>query len=270
MKKYVLILLCFALSHQHLSAQVFTVDTLIYNGSPSNRVNLLILGDGYTAAQMGLFRTNALTVANYLLNTVPFNQYKRFFNVFAIEVVSNQSNIDHSGVSDDNACGTQPVVTTDNYLQSAFDGGGTGGGTHRCIYSDQINLIYTIANTNFPQYDYVNVLSNTTYYGGCAGGVTFTSTNSSSSEIFVHEFGHSFGELSDEYEYGNDNCTAGTTQYINVSQQTDTSRLVWKKWLTNAPIPTTNGTNCTKIGLYPGAEYCATNWYRPKCNCKMK
>ncbi len=269
MKKY-FILLCLLLSCRYATAQIFVVDTLIYNGNPNNRINLLILGDGYTSAQMGLFRTNALAVGNYLLNTPPFNQYKPFFNVFAIEVVSNQSGNDHPGNSSDSACGTQPVVSVDNYLKSSFDGGPSGGGVHRCIYSNQLGLIYSISNTNFPQWDYINVLANTPYYGGCAGGVTFTSTHTSSSEIFVHEFGHSFGGLTDEYDYGSSNCTVGTTQRINVSQQTDTSLLVWRKWLTTAPIPTPNGTNCSLIGLYQGAATCATNWYRPKCNCKMR
>jgi hypothetical protein len=268
MKKY-LLSLSFVLSCICCGAQTFVVDTLIYNGNPNNRINLLILGDGYTSAQMSQFRSNSLTVANYLLNTPPFNQYKSFFNVFAIEVISAQSGNDHPGISSDNACGSQPVTSVNNYLQSSFDGGSGGGGVHRCIYSNQTSLIYSIANTNFPQYDYVNVLANTTYYGGCAGGVTFTSIHASAAEIFVHEFGHSFGGLADEYSYGSTNCSAGTSQNINVTQQTDTSLLVWKKWLTTAPIPTTNGTNCSLIGLYKGANYCTDNWYRPKCNCKM-
>lgn len=249
------------------SAQTFKVDTLIYNGSPTNRINLLIMGDGYTTAQMALFKTNATSVANYLLNSAPFNQYKPFFNVFAIEVVSAESGTDHPGTAtDESSSGGQPVTSVNTFLNSTFD----YGGTHRCIYSGSSSTIFSIANTNFPQYDYINVIVNTSYYGGCGGSYTFTSMNSSSPEIFVHEFGHTFGGLSDEYDYGSTNCNVGTTQNINTTQVTNVNTLVWRNWLTTAPIPTPAGANCGLIGLYEGAKYCTTNWYRPKCNCKMR
>ncbi|MDB5227390.1 MAG: peptidase protein [Bacteroidota bacterium] len=267
MKKLLLSSGFFLLAIFICSAQTFKVDTLIYNGAPSNRINLLIMGDGYTTAQMPLFKTNATSVANYLLNASPFNQYKSFFNVFAIEVISNESGTNHPGTATDEASsGGQPITSVDNYLNSTFD----YGGTHRCIYSASSSTIFSIANTNFPQYDYINVIVNTSYYGGCGGSYTFTSMNSSSPEIFVHEFGHTFGNLSDEYDYGSTNCTAGTVQNINVSQVTNVNTLVWRNWLTTALIPTPEGTSCGLIGLYQGAKYCTTNWYRPKCNCKMR
>jgi len=271
MRKQTILSLIFLLLLKWSSGQTFVVDTIAYGGNPDNRVNFLIMGDGYRAADMAQFRTNATTVSNYLLSTPPFSFYPNFFNVFAIEVISTDAGIDHSGNSSDNACGTQPVTSVNNYLNSGFDGGSSGGGgVHRCIYSNQSSLVYSIANTNFPQYDFINVLANTTYYGGCAGGIAYTSVHSSSAEVFVHELGHMFAGLSDEYDYGSTNCNPGTSQNINVSQQTDTSLLVWKKWLTTAPIPTPSGTNCSLIGLYEGAKYCTENWYRPKCNCKMR
>ena len=222
------------------------------------------MGDGYTVSDTAQFRTDALTVANYFLSVPPFSQYRNFFNFFSVKVISNDSGNDHPGTATDES-GGQPITSVDNYLESTFD----YGGTHRCVYSSNTGLVFSIANTNFPQYDIVNVIVNTPYYGGCGGSVAFTSMNSSSPEVFVHEFGHSFANLSDEYDYGT-GCAPGTVQKINVSQQTDTSLLVWKSWLTTAPIPTPAGTNCNLIGLYEGAQYCATNWYRPKCNCKMR
>ncbi len=246
-------------------AQVFTVDTIAYHGNPNNRINLLIMGDGYTSGELSTFRTDAQSVANYFFSVPPYSLYANFFNVFGIEVVSNESGTDHPETAPDCVIGAQPITAVDNYLETTFD----YGGTHRCIFSNQNALVYSIANTNFPLYDFINVIVNTSYYGGCAGGIAYTSMNSASPEVFVHEFGHMFGDLSDEYEYS-DPCSAGNTQYINVTQETNPSLIVWKNWLTTAPIPTPSGTNCSLIGLYEGAQYCSTNWYRPKCNCKMR
>jgi hypothetical protein len=224
------------------------------------------MGDGYTSGETSQFRADAQTVADYFISTPPFDTYTAWFNIFAIEVISNESGTDHPATASDEGAGPTSVLSVDNYLETSFD----VGGTHRCIYSNQSGLIYSIANTNIPEWDFINVIVNTSYYGGCAGGIAFTTMNSNSPEVFVHEFGHMFGQLSDEYEYGSTSCTPGNNQNINTSQETDTSLLVWKHWLTNAPIPTPGGTNCSKIGLYEGAQYCATNWYRPKCECKMQ
>ncbi len=260
-----LLIVVLALLSLNSGAQIFTVDTIAYNGNPNNRINLLILGDGYMSSEMSTFRSDAQLVANYFFSIPPYNLYRNFFNVFAIEVVSNESGNDHPGTASDEGSGTQPVTSVDNYLQTTFD----YGGTHRCIYSSQGSLVYSIANTNFPMYDFINVIVNTSYYGGCAGGIAYTSMNSSSPEVFVHEFGHMFGNLSDEYAYS-DPCNVGTSQNINVTQVTDPNTIVWKNWLTTAPLPTPSGTNCSLIGAYEGAKYCTTNWYRPKCNCKMR
>ncbi len=260
-----LLIFAFALLSFNMTAQVFTVDTIAYNGNPNNRINLLIMGDGYMSSEMNTFRSDAQLVANYFFSVPPYSLYRNFFNVFGIEVVSNESGNDHPGNANDEGSGTQPVTSVDNYLQTTFD----YGGTHRCIYSSQGSLVYSIANTNFPMYDFINVIVNTSYYGGCAGGIAYTSMNSSSPEVFVHEFGHMFGNLSDEYEYS-DPCNAGVAQNINVTQVTDPNTIVWKNWLSTAPIPTPAGSYCNLIGAYEGAKYCSTNWYRPKCNCKMR
>jgi hypothetical protein len=261
------LLIClFALISISLKGQVFNIDTVEYNGNPNNRINLLIMGDGYTPAEMGTFRNDSRTVANYFFSVPPLSLYSDFFNFFGIEVESNESGNDHPETASDCVIGAQPVTSVDNYLETTFD----YGGTHRCIYSNQSSLVYSIANTNFPLYHYINVIVNTSYYGGCAGGIAYTSMNSSSPEVFVHEFGHMFGELADEYDYGSSPCSPGTWQDINVTQVSDPANIIWKDWLTTAPMPTPAGTNCGLIGAYEGANYCTSNWYRPKCDCKMR
>ncbi len=265
MKKLFLAIL-FISFFSNSNAQVFLVDTIYYHGNPDNRINLIIMGDGYQSGEMTQFRLDAQTVTDYFLNIEPFNTYENFFNVFAIEVISNESGANHPATATDENTVTQPVAIVDNYLKTTFD----FGGTHRCVLSNQSGIVYSVANINFPAWDYINVIINSTYYGGCASGIAYTTMNSSSAEVFAHEFGHIFGQLSDEYESGAAGCNPGNAQRVNVSQEIDTSLLVWKNWLTTAPIPTPPGVACNLIGLYEGAQYCDSNWYRPKCDCKMR
>ena len=265
-KSHLLLLALLFFGTVQIKAQVFKVDTLLYSGDPDNRINLVIMGDGYTISDTTLFRTNAMSVVSYFLSTPPFNKYSNFFNFIGIEVISNESGTDHPGNAPDETIPlNQPINVADTYLETSFD-----YGLHRVVSSNNLGLIYSVANTNFPQYDIINVIVNSPYYGGSGGGIAFTSMDVAAFEVFMHELGHSFAELSDEYEYGSSNCNPGNSQLINVSQETDTSLLVWKNWLTTAAIPTQPGTDCNLIGLYPGAYYCPVNWYRPKCNCKMK
>ncbi|MFN8283961.1 MAG: M64 family metallopeptidase [Chitinophagales bacterium] len=246
------------------------MDTLVYNGNPSNRINIVILGDGYTSSQMQKFKADALANANYFLKTPPFNIYKNYFNFFAVEVISSQSDIDHPGNGSDEATYTGheigPIKTVNTYLNTTFD---YQRSVHRLIASASSTLINTLALTNLPLYDYITVIANTSYYGGSGGTISYASMETSATEIFMHEFGHSFGLLQDEYN--GSSCAAGSVQKINVSQVKDTN-VVWKKWLTKPypSYPNADLTNCDQIGIYLGGNICNNNWYHPKCYCKMR
>ena len=256
------------------NAQTFKVDTLVYNGSSSNHIDIVLMGDGYKSTEMAKFRADAQLNVDYFLSQAPFNLYNKFFNFFAIEVVSVDSGNDHPGNAADEATYTGhpagPIMSVNNYLQTKFD---YAGSYHRLVASANTTLINSIATTNVPQYDYISVLVNSPYYGGSGGTILYSTMDPSATEVFVHEFGHTFGGLQDEYDYGYpaSSCTAGTTQMVNVSQRKD-SNVVWKKWLKRplTTYPTAPLTNCNDIGIYTGAKYCAANWYRPKCYCKMR
>ncbi len=252
------------------NAQVIKVDTLIYNGNPSNRINLLIIGDGYRSTQMAKFKSDALINANYLLTISPFDEYADFFNVFALEVASVDTSIDHPGNGSDEGTyvghSIGPVQTKTTFLNCTFD---YLASVHRLIASTTSANITTIATTNFPQYDYITVITNTAYYGGSGGAISFASMHAAAAEIFIHEFGHSFGLLQDEY--GGGTCTASAVQKINTSGVGD-SNVIWKNWLPRplASFPTPAATSCSTIGIYVGGDICNTNRYHPKCDCKMR
>ncbi|HZG01621.1 MAG TPA: M64 family metallopeptidase [Chitinophagales bacterium] len=247
------------------NAQTFTVETLINNGRKANRINLAILADGYTASQQTQFVSDATTMINQFFNTPPLSLYKSFFNVYAVRVVSTQSGAKHPGTASDcyTANPAVPNSTANPYFGATFD----YGGTHRLLYCTNTASITQVLSANTPFYDKALILVNTPYYGGSGGNYSIGSVHPSSAEIMIHEFGHSFAGLADEY--GGSYC--GGNPKPNVTQDLNPLTTEWKEWLTpGAAVPTPANTNCSYTGLYNGGNYCTSGWYRPACDCKMR
>jgi hypothetical protein len=252
MKKIITTAYCCIMA-MFLNAQKFKVDTIQYAGPNTNRVNLVILGDGYTSAEQTKFLSDANAISAKFFQTSPYTEYKNYFNVFAVEVISSQSGASHSGNSSDNACGSQPVATVNNYFGSAFDAG--GGGYHRLLVATKNSAVTNVLAANTPFYDQALVIVNTTYYGGAGGQYAVSSMASSASEIAIHECGHSFSNLADEYWAGSQYTTDSKP---NMSSNGNSSTVKWKIWI---------GVN--SVGVYPHSG--DPNWYKPTTNnCKME
>jgi hypothetical protein len=251
MKKLLFLSFCFL--GLNLQAQVFDVDTLIWSGPTTNRVNIVILGDGYTSTQQGDFITDASAVANGMFSTTPYMEYQNYFNVFAVKVISNESGVTHPGNSSDNACGGQPVTDVDSYFKVSFDCG--GGSYHRLTCVQNNAAVYAVLAANTPFYDQALVISNTGYYGGAGGTyATFTKHNSVI-ELALHETGHSFASLADEYWAGSQYATDSKR---NMTSNDDISTVKWSEW-----VGTSN------VGLYPHSG--DPNWFKPQDGqCKME
>src|ERR1044072_1642222 len=86
----VLLILCLP---QIANAEPF--ETIINNGSAANRIDIAILGDGYTSAQMEKYKADVQNAIVLFFNNEPFHEYRNFFNVHRIDVVSSQSGADH-------------------------------------------------------------------------------------------------------------------------------------------------------------------------------
>jgi hypothetical protein len=248
-----------------IKAKIFDVDTIVYNGDIGNRINMVYMGDGYTISEQDKFITDVYSANAVLFSTTPYSEYANYFNVFAIKVISNESGAKHPNTASDCPTGSGYIPTTDpdNYFGSSFD----IGGIHRLLYITNWEHYNSALADNFPRYDQVIVLVNTPYYGGGGGSAAVASTHSSSPQLVIHELGHSFGGLGDEYDYGT--CRGG--EGPNYTQITDRNLIKWRAWIGDEiPVPTTNGMYCDKIGLYEGAHYCKTGSYRPKCQCVMR
>ncbi|RYE18032.1 MAG: T9SS type A sorting domain-containing protein [Sphingobacteriales bacterium] len=253
MKKSLLFLCFFSLIFSGARAQVFQVDTIRYNGDISKYINIVLMGDGFTAAQQSDFIAAATNTTDYLLSQEPMARYAGYFNVFAIKVNSIESGVTHpQNLTECAPPATMPVFNVNTHLGCTFD----SYGIHRLVVPMNFTNSVDVLASNFPSYDQVIVLSNTAYYGGSGGGFSTSTLHPESNEIVAHEFGHSFGGLADEY-YAGDQYSA---EKPNMTQQTNPALVKWKNWLGH------NGT-----GIF---QYCCSgnsaDWYKPHDNCKME
>src|ERR1700674_395322 len=90
---FALAIFFFALGPADASAEPF--ETIINNGNSQNRVDLAILGDGYTAAELQKYKNDVQTFVQGFFAQDPFHEYQNYFNVHRIDVTSNQSGADH-------------------------------------------------------------------------------------------------------------------------------------------------------------------------------
>jgi hypothetical protein len=251
MKNKLLLLLVF-IAGSTFGQTVIGVDTLIKTGPVNKRINLVIMGDGYTNPQIPQFITDAGAVANYLLNTPPFNNYQNYFNVFAIKCVSTQSGVTHPGTATDVSEPASPVMNVTNYFDTQFD----NFNIHRLIYSNDQSTVYSVLAANFPAYDQVLILGNSPEYGGAGGAFAVSSLHSAAKEIVVHEIGHSFADLADEYWAG----ISYASELANMTANSNTTTVKWAPWL---------GIGATGVYAH-GSSAPENGWFRPHQNCKMR
>lgn len=242
------LLMMFVLASKTVSGQSFDVDTLVYNGDPTNHINFIYLGDGFTQAQMSQFITKAKELNNAIFNTPPFSNYASFFNAFAIKVPSPDSGAKHPGTATDVTEPASPIKNPNTYFSSTFD----VSNIHRLLVGQSF-LVQTVAFANFPEYDQILLVVNDGEYGGSGGSIATGSVNGAAAEIMIHEIGHSFAGLGDEYWF---NC--GETK--NRTSNSNPASIIWKNWL-----------NVLGVGIYPiGSSGPASSCYRPHQNCKMR
>ncbi len=223
--------------NKQLRTPQFKSSKLVDNGAPDKKVDLLILGDGYAKADMQKFRDDAKHYSDVLFGTSPFKERKKDFNVWIIEVESKESGIDKPGKNEwkENALGT---------MYDTF-------GSARYVLTEENRIIRDIAGS--VPYDAIAILVNGNRYGG--GGIynlyttCFTQTDTKGLEwqmdyVFVHELGHSFAGLGDEYYTSSVSYTdfyqAGIEPWEpNLTASTSKDNLKWKSFVeTTTPVPT--------------------------------
>lgn len=232
---YPLYLLFFGLS---LGAQPFPVDTIQWTGPADQRIDMVFLSDGYQQEEFDQFRNDVDKVATHFFKQTPFREYRNYFNLLAIRVPSKQS-----GAKKD------PADELDTYFGSSYN----FAGIERLLVPGNLVAALDILVEQVPLFDQAVLIVNDSKYGGSGGWLATTSVHPSAPEIALHEIGHSFAGLADEYWAGEQFAA----ERPNMSKETDPDLVRWHNWLGDEGI-----------GIYPHQEN--QMWVRPHQNCKMR
>jgi len=277
------------------------------HGPSSEKVDFLILGDGYTAAERSKFEGDARRLVDILFSKSPFRERRNDFNVWALRPAATESGISRPSTGIHHA---SPVGAT----YDAF-------GSERYILTFENKAMRDIASS--APYEFVEILTNSNTYGG--GGIfnlysTVAADSMWSPYVFIHEFGHHFAALADEY-YTSDVAFEAASERIepwepNVTALHDPSTLKWRDLVAaGTPMPTPWSTEAfesasreyqskrrkiradrlpekdmdalfsaekgietkllssdaqsAKVGAFEGANYEAKGYFRPQEDCVM-
>ena len=212
------------------SAPLLTIQKM---GEPDQKVDFLILGDGYTAAESRKFEADARRLAEVLFSTSPFKEHRRNFNVWALCPPAPESGISRPSTG----------IYRDSPIGATYD----AFGSERYVLTFDNRALRKAAS--FAPYEFIEVLVNNRTYGG--GGIfnlysTVAADNAFSNYVFVHEFVHHFAGLADEY-YTSAVAYEPTTDRVepwepNVTALLDIPSLKWRTLVSpfadKTPIPT--------------------------------
>ncbi|KAF1314680.1 hypothetical protein FI667_g16488, partial [Globisporangium splendens] len=186
------------------------IKKIVDSGDPSNRIDVVFMGDGYTASEQTKFFDDIKRLTNEMFTGDTFAQYLPLFNIWAA------------------------------YLPSTVSGIGTGGTPKNTVfglYRDGTELrgVYVTnaakarelcASVGTNACDFPSLIGNDDFYGGLGGEfVISTRSVSSGTVVLRHEMGHNFGVVGEEYD--------GGQVYSGANSVKSVSGVTWKHWLTN-------------------------------------
>ena len=261
---------------------------IVDHGANADRFNIVVVGDGFTAAQQTAFETAATAISTKLQATAPFTGAWERINVHRVDVHSTETGADNPATCGD---GSTPASGTATSARTYFDASFCNNGIRRLLTVDSA-LVVTTVNAQVPGWDGLLVVVNHTEYGGSGGDVAVYSLAAGADEIAIHELGHSAFKLADEYEYYA-GCSSGETDRNehpatepaepNVTIVKDRATLKWRHLVDRATdVPTTKNEDCTAcdtqanpvtattIGAFEGAHYYHCKAYRPAFDCRMR
>ncbi len=251
-------------------------------GNPANRVDILLLGDGYASGEQAVFNAHADALWGSMFNVTPYKEYANFVNWTTGFVASAQSGADHppyqAGCTTTACCADTGAVNDPRagmFVNTAFDGRFCTNQIHRLLTVNGSKVLAAAAG--YPNWDVILVTVNDPVYGGAGGSISVTSAHTQGPLVVIHEYAHTFHRLADEYTSpypGFPACSdlgGSAACEANVTNQTNRNLVKWRHWYdpTNIAVPTPAGTAGT--GLFEGARYLTTGMYRPTHNsCLMR
>jgi hypothetical protein len=238
-----------------------TVDMEIH-GDPAEKVDVLFVAEGYTEAEMDKFLGDAERSANYIFSEEPFQSHRNEFNIRAVKSASRDSGTDIPG----DGIWKNTVVNSSFYTF----------GIERYMTTMDLKSVSDVAAN--AHYDQIYILVNTDKYGG--GGIYMhysisAADNEASRAVVIHEFGHAFGGLADEYF----SSSVAYNDYFPLEVEPWNPNLTtmvdfdskWKSMIgEETPVPTPDEETWAKVvGVYEGGGYVAKGVYRPMIDCRM-
>lgn len=243
--------------------QLYPVEALQNKGKSEKKVDLVIVAEGYQQKEMKTFVADAKRMVEYMFQYEPYKSNRDNFNIWLVKANSADSAPDNPGQNQWNstvAGSTFYTFNEERYL-TTFD------------YKSIVDLI-----TGVPC-DAIYVLVNSDKYGG--GGIygyyaLSSAQNIKSPQVFIHEFGHSFGGLGDEYF----NSSTPYDDFYNLKVEPWEPNITtmvnfegkWKNKIaasTPAPTPATPEYE-SLVGLFEGGGYMTKGIFRPAQNCRMR
>ncbi|MGM0475387.1 MAG: M64 family metallopeptidase, partial [Bacteroidota bacterium] len=243
-------------------SQPFETVDLEINGMPEKKVDLLFLAEGYRAEEMEKFIADARRSADFIFSEEPFMSNRNAFNVRAVKSISLDSGTDIPGGG----------VWKNTVLNSTF----YTFGIERYMTTLDFKSVCDVASN--AHYDQVYILVNTSKYGG--GGIynhysISAADNKQSREVLIHEFGHAFGGLADEYF----TSAVAYNDYFNLEAEPWNPNLTtlvdfsskWEEMVPEGvPVPTPPLDKYRRtVGVYEGGGYVSKGVYRPMIDCRM-
>jgi hypothetical protein len=245
--------LSFVLLSLFSNAQAYQVENVVYNGSFDKFINLVFISDGFPEKELSNFTSYSESFGNNMLNESPFKEYKNYFNLIVIKVPSAEIGSDHPHTASDcPALSEHPILNTNTFFDVSFD----SYNIHRLLVAKDVSAVNNVVSSNFPLYDQKIILANTNFYGGSGGENTVASLDTQANELVLHESGHTFGHLSDEYWAGEQYAY----ENVNMSKESNPNLVRWRNWI-----------GVEGVGVYAyGSSGVQAQWYHPHQNCKMQ
>ena len=220
-------------------------------GDPKQCIDVAIVGEGYTARERKLFFRDAQATVDALFSHEPFKHHQKDFNFVAIVPASKQSGV---SLPRKNDWRTTPFGSHFDTFYSA-----------RYLTIEQLSCVHD-ALDGLP-YEHLIILANTDTYGG--GGIynSYTITTGHHEKfkpVVVHEFGHSFGALADEYATKNESEPYYLSDIEPWNKNITTMHDFASKWKDMIDNKTEG------VGLFEGAGYQSKGVWRPAEDCRMR
>lgn len=241
------------------------ITALVESGAAHERLSLVIMGDGYQSNELGQFAADADRMVAELKSAKPWSDMMPLVNIYRIDAASSQSGADNPAAGE----------SVDTYFNSSF----WTNNIERLLAIDAqgAGRARALADSFLGPdgWDRIIVIVNTPKYGGSGGEFVVTSAHVDAGKIMLHELGHSFAGLADEY--GGDGSARGYwASHANVD--VDGVNPKWAAWLTpGVPLPTmlqpglkSEEALSNVVGAFEGASHYDSGIYRPAHRCMMR